>query len=177
MFSRLANTIRATVNGSVTVACIQAVLASVMYLILGVPAAVLWGATTFIAALIPVFGSVLVWGPVALYLAITGSWIKAGILVGWGILAVGTIDNLLYPFLVGDKLRIHTVPTFFSILGGIALFGPVGLIMGPLVLAITIGLLDIWWWRTAGGRPAEQAVAEETPTTPPNQPLAERVQH
>ena len=56
--------------------------------------------------------------PVALYLLLTGSWIKAVILVGWGMLAVGMIDNLLYPFLVGDKLRLHTVPTFFSILGG-----------------------------------------------------------
>jgi predicted PurR-regulated permease PerM len=131
-----------------------------MYAALGVPGAVLWGAVTFIAALIPVFGTVLIWGPVALYLLVTGSWIKAVILVGWGMLAVGMIDNLLYPFLVGDKLRLHTVPTFFSILGGIILFGPAGLILGPLILAITIALLDIWWMRTSEGHAAEEEVTE-----------------
>ena len=148
MFSRLAATIRATVNGSVTVAGIQAVLAAMMYVILGVPAPALWGATTFIAALIPVFGTVLVWGPIVFYLVAIGSWTKALILLTWGILAVGSIDNVLYPFLVGDKLRVHTVPTFFALVGGISLFGPAGLILGPLILAITLALIDIWWWRT-----------------------------
>ena len=75
-------------------------------------------------------------------------------------IAIGTIDNFLYPFLVGDKLRLHTVPTFFSILGGIALFGPAGLILGPLALAITIALVDVWWERTESGRAAEETVVE-----------------
>ena len=164
LFTRLSSTIRATVNGSLTVAFVQSLLAGIMYAALGVPGAVLWGAVTFIAALVPVFGTVLIWGPVALYLLLTGSWIKAMFLVGWGMLAVGMIDNLLYPFLVGDKLRLHTVPTFFSILGGITLFGPVGLILGPLILAITIALLDIWWMRTSEGHVAEEEVTENNQT-------------
>lgn len=168
MFARLGNTIHATVNGSLTVAAIQAVLAGSMYWALGVGAPALWGAATFIAALVPVFGTVLVWGPIALYLALTGSVIKALVLVGWGVLAVGTIDNLLYPFLVGGRLRLHTVPTFFSIIGGLSLFGPSGLILGPLALAITIALLDVWWERTAFGQAAEEAVSQtaETPQAP-----------
>ena len=160
LFSRVASTILATVNGSITVAIVQATLAGLMYWILGVPAPALWAAATFITALIPVFGTFLVWGPIAIYLAITGSFVKAIILVGWGLVAIGTIDNILYPYLVGDRLRLHTVPTFFSILGGLSLFGPSGLILGPLALAITIALIDVWWQRTSQGRAAEEAVGE-----------------
>jgi predicted PurR-regulated permease PerM len=175
MFTRVASTIRATVNGSLTVAFIQAILGGTMYVVLGVPGAVLWGAATFLAALVPVFGTVLVWGPIAVYLLLTGSWVKAVILVSWGMVAVGGIDNFLYPWLVGDKLRLHTVPTFFSILGGITAFGPAGLILGPLALAVTLGLLDIWWLRTVEGQSAEEAVAEGTETkTPPGEALQER---
>jgi predicted PurR-regulated permease PerM len=136
------------------VGLVQAIMAGIMYVALGVPAAVIWAAITFLAALVPMFGTALVWAPIALYLALTGSMIKAAILVGWAALAVGTIDNLLYPYLVGDQMRVHTVPTFFSILGGISVFGGAGLILGPLTLAITLGLLDVWWWRTADGKDA-----------------------
>jgi len=158
MFSQIGDTILATVNGSLTVALVQSILAGVMYTILGVPASMLWGGATFIAALIPVFGTFMIWGPIAGYLILIGSWVKALVLVGWGMLAIGTIDNILYPYLVGDRLRLHTVPTFFAILGGIGLFGPAGLILGPVTLAITIGLLQVWWSRTAEGGTAEETM-------------------
>ena len=160
LFSRVASTIMATVNGSMIVALVQALLAGIIYFSLRVPGAALWAAVTFITALVPVFGTFLVWGPIAVYLALSGSPIKALVLVGWGVLAIGTIDNILYPYLVGDRLRLHTVPTFFSILGGITLFGASGLILGPLALAITIALIDVWWHRTTQGRAAEEAVVE-----------------
>lgn len=160
MFERVASTIEATVNGSLTVALIQAVLAGAVYLILGVPLAVLWASVTFLMALVPVLGTFLVWAPIATYLALTGSVGKALFLVVWGGLVVSSVDNILYPYLVGDKLRLHTVPTFFSVLGGIALFGPAGLILGPMSLAIAIALMDVWWHRTEGGQAAEQEVAE-----------------
>jgi predicted PurR-regulated permease PerM len=159
MGNRIADTIVAIVNGSLTVAFVQALLAGVMYAALGVPAAVIWAGATFIVALIPVFGTFMVWGPVALFLVLTGSWLKAIILVAWGGLAVSTIDNLLYPYLVGGRLRLHTIPTFFAILGGIQFFGPAGLILGPVALAVTIGLLDVWRTRTMGGRTAEQTLS------------------
>jgi predicted PurR-regulated permease PerM len=173
LFNRVSSTILATVNGSITVAVVQATLAGLMYWALGVPAPALWAAATFITALVPVFGTFLVWGPIAVYLALTGSVIKALILVGWGMVAIGTIDNILYPYLVGDRLRLHTVPTFFSILGGLTLFGPAGLILGPLALAITIALIDVWWERTSQGRAAEEAVAENdtSDTHPPGAEL------
>jgi predicted PurR-regulated permease PerM len=92
------------------------------------------------------------------------SVVKVIVLLAWGSFAVGTIDNILYPYLVGDKLRLHTLPMFFSIMGGLSLFGMVGLILGPLVLAITLALLDIWWLRTNQGQSAEQAVAKDPPS-------------
>jgi predicted PurR-regulated permease PerM len=174
MFSRVANTITATVNGSLTVALVQAVLAGTIYLILGVPAAVLWGAVTFLMALVPVLGTFLVWAPIALYLGLTGSVGKALFLVAWGGLVVGSVDNILYPYLVGDKLRLHTVPTFFSVLGGISLFGPAGLILGPLSVAIAIALIDVWWCRTEGGQAAEEEVAQDTETPAPGKMLQDR---
>ena len=171
MFARIGNTILATVNGSITVALVQSVLAGVMYTILGVPSAVLWSAATFIVALIPVFGTFMVWGPIAVYLALSGSWVKALVLIGWGLLAIGTIDNILYPYLVGDRLRLHTVPTFLAILGGIGLFGPAGLILGPLALAITIGLLEVWWSRTEEGRTAEENSEPDSHSASPSETM------
>ena len=168
LFKRVADTIRATVNGSLTVGLVQASLATLMYTILGVPAAMLWGSATFIMALIPVFGTFTIWGPISVYLALTGSWVKALVLVGWGALAVGTIDNILYPYLVGDRLRLHTVPTFFAIVGGIALFGPAGLIMGPVTLAITMGQLNVWWSRTTDGGTADDELGAGNQDNPPN---------
>jgi predicted PurR-regulated permease PerM len=174
MFTQIRDTILATVNGSLTVALVQSVLAGIMYTILGVPAAIVWGAATFIAALIPVFGTFMIWGPIAAYLAISGSWVKALVLVGWGMVAIGTIDNVLYPYLVGDRLRLHTVPTFFAILGGVSLFGPAGLILGPVALAITIGLLQVWWTRTAEGGTAEETIRSEPSQTSPSEALIDR---
>jgi predicted PurR-regulated permease PerM len=159
LFHRVASTIHATVNGSLVVALVQALLAGIVYAALSVPGAVLWATATFFAALIPVAGTFLIWAPIALYLGLTGAVGKALFLVTWGVLVVGTIDNVLYPYLVGDKLRLHTVPTFFAIVGGISIFGASGLILGPLVLALTIAVLDVWWRRTEDGRAAEEAVS------------------
>lgn len=163
MFDRVGSTIAATVNGSLTVAAVQAVLAGIVYATLGVPAAVLWGAATFLCALVPVFGTFLIWGPISVYLALSGSVVKAAFLVGWGALVVGSVDNFLYPYLVGDKLRLHTLMTFFAILGGLGLFGPAGLILGPMALAIAIAVLDVWWQRTEEGQGAEEAVSRTPP--------------
>jgi predicted PurR-regulated permease PerM len=175
LFDRVESTISATVNGSLTVALVQAVLATTVYMILGVPGAVLWGAVTFLAALIPVAGTFLVWAPIAIFLALSGHPTKAIFLVAWGGLVVASVDNVLYPYLVGDKLRMHTVPTFFAIIGGISLFGPAGLIMGPLALAITVALVDVWWLRTESGQAAEEAVTEEAEDhTRPGKVLQER---
>jgi len=174
VLSRINSSMVATVNGSLTVAFVQSGMAGLMYVILGIHGAVLWALMTFFTALIPTFGTFMVWGPIAGYLFLTGSATKAVILVAFGMLAISTIDNVLYPYLVGDRMRLHTVPTFIAILGGIALFGPAGLILGPMVLAITTALLDVWWRRTTRGRSAEREISEinsGSPQVPPAEML------
>ena len=157
VFTRVANTIHATIFGTLTVAAVQGVLGGLMFWWLGLPAPILWGAVMALLAIVPVLGAFAVWLPAAIVLAASGQWGKAVILILWGTLVVGLIDNLLYPILVGKRLRLHTVPVFFAIIGGLAVFGAAGVILGPVILALTDAILEIWRRRTAGGRPAEEA--------------------
>jgi predicted PurR-regulated permease PerM len=159
LLRRIRDTIHATVFGTVVVAIVQGTLGGLMFWLLGLPGALLWGVIMALLALIPVLGAFVVWVPAAIFLAVEGSWGKALLLTGWGTLVVGTIDNLLYPLLVGNKLRLHTLPVFFAIVGGLAVFGAAGVILGPVVLAVTLGLIDIWKSRTRAGHGAEEAVA------------------
>lgn len=162
VFTRIYDTIYATVYGSLVVALVQGALGGLMFWILGLPAPLLWGTVMAVLAIVPMAGTFLVWLPAALFLLLEGSWIKAVILLCWGALAISTIDNLLYPTLVGKRMRMHTVPVFISLVGGLVLFGAAGLILGPMLLAIGLALVDIWHRRTAGGRVAD-AVASPLP--------------
>jgi len=76
-----------------------------------------------------------------------GDVTKAIILVGWGAVAIGLIDNLLYPFLVGNRMRFHTLLVFFAIVGGLGVFGAAGIVLGPVLLAVADGLLQVWHHR------------------------------
>ena len=147
--SRLDNTIIATALGRVVIAAIQGILAGVAYWFLGVSQVILLTFTTAIAAFIPAFGTVLVWAPVALYLGFTGHWGKAAILAVWGGVVVSSIDNFLYPVLIGSRIRSHTVTILLSIVGGVALFGVSGLILGPVTFTAARTLLEFWRKRSA----------------------------
>ncbi len=157
VFTRVADTIHATIFGTLAVAAVQGALGGLIFWWLGLPAPILWGAVMGLLAIVPVLGAFVVWLPAAVFLAASGQWGKAVILTLWGTVVVGLIDNLLYPILVGKRLRLHTVPVFFAIVGGLAVFGAAGLIVGPVILALTDAILEIWRRRTAGGRPAEEA--------------------
>jgi predicted PurR-regulated permease PerM len=148
LLNRIGDTIYATALGRFAVAAIQGVLAGLAFWVLGVPGIVLWAFTTAVLAMIPAFGAFLVWGPIAIYLGLSGHWGKAALLAIWGGLIVSTIDNFLYPILVGTRLRSHTATILISILGGIALFGITGVILGPVVFSVTATLLDFWRDRT-----------------------------
>jgi predicted PurR-regulated permease PerM len=147
LLDRVGNTILATALGRLTIAVVQGVLAGLAFWVLGVPSVILWAFTLAACAMIPAFGSFLVWGPVAVYLGLTGHWGKAALLAIWGGLIVSTIDNILYPILVGSHLRAHTATILLSILGGIALFGPIGIVLGPVLFTVASTLLDIWHTR------------------------------
>src|SRR5882724_1670193 len=147
LLTRVGDTILATALGRLTIAAVQGVLAGLAFWVLGVPGVILWAFTLTACAMIPAFGSFLVWGPVAIYLGLTGHWGKAALLAIWGAVIVSTIDNILYPILVGSHLRAHTATILLSILGGIAAFGPIGIVLGPVLFTLATTLLDIWHTR------------------------------
>jgi predicted PurR-regulated permease PerM len=159
VFTRVDDTIHATIFGSVVVAMVQGFMGGLMFWILGLPTPLVWGAIMGLLAIVPVLGTFVIWMPTAVFLALQGEWGKAAILVAWGALAIGLIDNLLYPMLVGQRLRFHTMVVFIAIVGGLALFGASGVILGPLVVATTDALMDIWRRRTAHGGTLEEKVA------------------
>lgn len=160
---RVADTIHATIYGTLAMAVIQGTLGGAIFWLLGLPAPILWGAVMGLLAIIPYLGAFVIWVPAAVYLALQGDWGKAAILTVWGSVVIALIDNLLYPLLVGSRLRIHTLPVFFAMFGGLYVFGSSGIVLGPVVLAITLALVEIWRRRTAGGATAEAGVDREIP--------------
>lgn len=115
-----------------------------MFWLLGLPNPVFWGLVMALVAVVPVLGTFVIWIPAAIYLALSGDWGKAAVLTAWGGIVIAGLDNVLYPILAGGRLRMHTVPMFISIVGGIVVFGTVGLILGPLAVTTTMTLLEIW---------------------------------
>jgi len=144
LFHQVDDTIHATVYGTLAVALLQGVLGGLMFWWLGLPAPIFWGGVMALLAIVPVLGAFVVWIPAALYLASAGEWGRALVLTLWGMLVVGTVDNLLRPILVGNRLRQHTVLAFMSVVGGLIVFGAAGLILGPVTLTLTLGLLAAW---------------------------------
>lgn len=157
LFQRVDDTINATIFGTVAVAMVQGIMGGIMFAFLGIQGATLWALIMGLLAIIPYLGTFVIWGPTAAILALQGEWGKAAILVGWGAIAIGLIDNLLYPYLVGQRLRQHTVVSFVAILGGVSLFGATGIVLGPVVVTLAFFLLDLWRRRTEHGASAERA--------------------
>ncbi len=144
LLQRIEETIRATFLGHFLVAATQGVVAGITFAALGIRDAAILGVITAIVAIVPYFGAYVVWAPIAIYFAMTGHWIRMAILIAVGSLIISTLDNFLYPMLVGAQLRQHTVSIFLSLLGGIWLFGIPGLILGPVIFSAAESLLAIW---------------------------------
>ncbi len=144
LFADVLDTVHATVNGTLIVAIVQGALGGLMFWWLGLPSPLLWGIVMGLLAVVPVLGAFVVWVPVAIFLALDGSVGKALLLAVWGAVVVGGIDNLLYPMLVGKRIKMHTIVAFVSIVGGLTVFGAAGLILGPVVFTVTRLLLEIW---------------------------------
>lgn len=144
LFLRVSDTIHATVYGTLAVSSVQGLLGGLMFWWLGLSAPLLWGVVMALLAVVPMIGAFIVWIPASLFLLLEGSWGKALILAIWGMFVVGTVDNLLRPILVGNRLKLHTVLAFLSVVGGLIVFGSAGLILGPVTLTITTVLLNIW---------------------------------
>ena len=143
LLTQLAAVIRATVKGNVLVAIVQGTLGGLAFWVLGVHAPVLWGVVMAFLSLLPAIGAALIWAPVALYLLATGALWKGIALIAFGILVIGLIDNVLRPILVGKETRLPDYVVLVSTLGGLAIFGLNGFVLGPVIVAMFIVAFDI----------------------------------
>lgn len=141
LLAQLGAVIRATIKGNFVVAAAQGSLGGLIFALLGIQGAVLWGAVMAFLSLLPAFGAALVWGPVAVYLLATGELWQGVALLLFGMLVIGLVDNLLRPMLVGRDTRMPDFVVLVSTLGGLALFGLSGFVLGPLIA----GLFIVTW--------------------------------
>jgi len=145
LFQNITNALFAVIHGALITAMIQGLLAGLGYWFLDVPFYIVLAVATAFTALFPIGGSFLVWFPTSLYLGFVQGPLWRGIaLFLWGALIVGSIDNFLKPLLIGNRLRLPILILFFSILGGLKLFGIIGLILGPMIVTLLIALLDLY---------------------------------
>jgi predicted PurR-regulated permease PerM len=144
IFDRTHEVIHASVYGVIVIAMVQGTLGGLAFAALGLPSPVVWGVVMFFLSMVPMVGSSVIWVPAALYLAVTGHYGKAVALALWGALVIGVVDNILRPKLVGERARLHELLIFFSVLGGLQIWGPLGLVLGPVMIAITIALFEIF---------------------------------
>ena len=151
LLARISETVRATVWGTAAVSAAQGALGGLMFWILGLPAPLVWGFIMAVLSLVPVLGAFIVWIPATIFLALEGHWVKVIVLTAWGAIIVGGIDNLLRPIWVGARLKLHTLAAFISILGGILLLGASGFVLGPVIVTLTLALLEIWREREPAG--------------------------
>ena len=143
VLSKAVETLYATFYGVVLVAMLQGTLGGVAFWVLGLPSPLLWGVVMTLLCIIPLAGAPIVWVPSAIILAIQGEYFKAIGLALWGWLVVGTVDNITRPFIIGGRTSLHPLAVFFAILGGLFAVGGVGVFLGPVLLSVTLALLDI----------------------------------
>ena len=145
LFQHIVNALFAVIHGALITATVQGLLAGLGYWFLDVPFYVVLAVTTAFTALFPIGGSLLVWLPTSIYLGFVEGPLWRGVaLFFWGLLIVGSIDNFLKPLLIGNRLQLPILILFFSILGGLKLFGIIGLILGPMIVTLLLALLDLY---------------------------------
>jgi predicted PurR-regulated permease PerM len=144
ILSRLDQTVRAVVKGMLVTAMVQGVLAGLAYLVLSVPFPMVLTALTIVLAPIPFGGTALIWGPVTLYLLWIGSMGKALAMLVWGVGVVSTVDQFLRPWLIGQEVEIPVLLLVLSVLGGLALYGLLGLFVGPILISLFLTAVQIY---------------------------------
>lgn len=140
LFQHVKDLLYAIVYGTLAIAAVQGTLAGVAFWILGLTSPVVWGLVTALCAMLPIIGTTLVFFPAICMLAVGGHWVKALILVIWAVVIVHPVDNLLRPYLIGERVRLSTLYVLVALLGGLKAFGGLGVFLGPLILAVTIAL-------------------------------------
>ncbi|MGB9108821.1 MAG: AI-2E family transporter, partial [Telluria sp.] len=144
LFGNFTTVIRATVKGNVLVAIVQGALGGLIFWLLHVQAPLLWAVVMAFLSLLPAVGAAIVWAPVAVYFLVTGSVWQGVVLIAFGVFVIGLVDNLLRPILVGKDTRMPDYVVLLSTVGGMALFGLNGFVIGPAVAALFIASWDLF---------------------------------
>lgn len=144
VFKKLELAVNSIIKGNLVIAFIQGILMAVGFYLFGLPNGILWGSVAVVASLVPRIGTAIVLVPAVLYLFVIGSTTPAIGLAVWGTLVVGLVDNILGPKLIGKHLQLHPIFILLSVLGGIVLFGPIGIFLGPLVMSLLFALLSVY---------------------------------
>ncbi len=144
ILAKLEGTVSSVVRGSLVVAVVQGILAWLGFTIFGVPNPALFGSFTAVAALIPGAGTAVVVIPAVIYLFVTGSTGQAIGLLVWGMTAIGLIDNILGPALMKRGIKVHPFLILLSVVGGLIFFGPIGFLLGPIVLSLLFAMIEIY---------------------------------
>ncbi|QOY93050.1 AI-2E family transporter [Massilia sp. UMI-21] len=144
LFDKFVTVIRATVKGNVLVAIAQGTLGGLIFWFLDVPGPVLWGVVMSFLSLLPAVGAAIIWGPVAVYFLFTGALWQGVVLALYGVLVIGLVDNLLRPILVGKDTKLPDYLVLLSTIGGMALFGLNGFVIGPVIAALFIAAWSLF---------------------------------
>ena len=144
LYDRVGGSLIATLYGTLTVALVQGALGGLMFWFLGLPSPLMWGTVMGMMSIVPVLGTFVIWAPAAAYLAMQDNYQSALIIAVWGAVVIANVDNILYPLLVGSRLQLHNIVAFIAVVGGVVLFGLSGIILGPLIVTLTLFLLDTW---------------------------------
>ncbi|MDF1485498.1 AI-2E family transporter [Ramlibacter sp. H39-3-26] len=142
--AKFATVIRATVKGNIAVAATQGLIGGLTFWALGIEAPLLWGVLMAFLSLLPAVGAGLIWGPVAVYFLATGALVQGIVLIAVGVGVIGLVDNILRPILVGKDTRMPDYVVLISTLGGMAMFGLNGFVIGPVIAALFIAAWDIF---------------------------------
>ncbi|HUI26878.1 MAG TPA: AI-2E family transporter [Candidatus Kryptonia bacterium] len=155
VFGRLYDTLSAVVQGTLATAAAQGTLAGLGFWALGVPFAVILGCATAFLSLLPM-GAVLVWAGVVIYFLANGAFVRAVLMLIWGIVGISGVDNVIRPLIIGGRAQIPTAFLFFGILGGLQAYGFLGLFLAPAVIAILFAFIRIYQELYAVDLPAPQ---------------------
>ena len=144
LYQKFTSAAKAAIKGTLVVGLIQGALGGIMFAIVGINGALIWGIIMVLASIIPGIGAAIVWLPTAIVMLILGNVWEGIFMILVGSLLIGTIDNFLRPILVGKDVSIHPLLILFSTLGGIALFGITGFVIGPIITALFLSLWGIY---------------------------------
>ncbi len=144
LYKKTGRTTMAIMKGHVIVAIAQGIITGIGLWLTGIPNIGFWTLAMVFLGFIPLIGTMIVWVPASAWLALTGQIPQAAFLVAWGLIIVGAVDNILRPYLVDEEVNVHPIYIIFGVIGGISVFGIVGLFLGPVIFGISKNLLQVY---------------------------------